>query len=155
MHHPVRPLLLLLCLAVAAQLPARTAEPQPAPVSELVAAARREVTRIDMATFEKISTAPGDALIIDVREPAEYADGHVPGAVNIPRGQIEFRIWPYIGYPDHTDPATAIYLYCNWGSRSILAARSLQQLGLTRVTAVDMRLEDWQGAGLPLTEPDF
>jgi rhodanese-related sulfurtransferase len=48
-----------------------------------------------------------------------------------------------------------LYLYCSWGSRSLLAARSLQQLGLSNVTAVDMRLADWLAAGYPVTEPDF
>jgi rhodanese-related sulfurtransferase len=113
------------------------------------------VTRIDMAAFSKISASPGTALVIDVREPGEYANGHIPGAINIPRGVIEFHIWPFIGTPEHPNLAAEVYLYCGWGSRSILAARSLQQLGLSRVVAVDMRLTDWQAAGYPLTEPDF
>jgi len=152
MNHPAR-ILLILFLPVSSLLLA--AGPQPAAVSELVAAARQEVTQIDMAAFRKISETPGNALIIDVRDSSEYANGHIPGAVSIPRGQIEFNIWPFVGYPEHPDMATEIYLYCSLGGRSILAARSLQHLGLSRVTAVDMRLEDWEAAGYPLTEPDF
>jgi len=147
--------LLALYLACTWPLPASAAEPQPAAVADLLATARQQVTRIDMAAFRKISESPGKALIIDVREPDEFAAGHIPGAVNIPRGQVEFRIWTYIGYPEHPDPAAELYLYCTWGSRSVLAARSLQQLGLSRVVAVDMRLADWQAAGYPLTEPEF
>jgi rhodanese-related sulfurtransferase len=147
--------LVVVSLALAAPILAVATEPQPAAVAELLARARQEVTHIDMAAFSKISMSPGAALLIDVREPDEFAAGHIPGAINIPRGLIEFRIWPYIGYPDHTNLATELYIYCGWGSRSLLAARSLQQLGLSRVIAVDMRLADWQAAGHPLTEPDF
>ena len=131
------------------------ADTQPAAVARLVAEARLQVTVVAMAAFRKISESPGEALIIDVREPDEFAAGHIEGAVNIPRGQIEFRIWPYLGFPEFPKPETALYLYCSLGSRSILAARSLQQLGLPRVFAVDMRLAEWQAAGYPLTEPDF
>jgi rhodanese-related sulfurtransferase len=144
---------LLLCCSTAFAAPAN--EPQPAAVAELLETARQQVTRIDMATFSRISAAPGRAVIIDVREPGEYAAGHIPGAINIPRGVIEFHIWPFIGTPEQPNLAAELYLYCSWGSRSLLAARSLQQLGLSNVTAVDMRLADWLAAGYPLTEPDF
>ena len=147
--------LLALYLACTCPLPAFAADTQPAAVAELVATARQQVTRIDMAAFRKISESPGEAIIIDVREPDEFAAGHIPGAINIPRGLVEFHIWPFVGYPEHPDLAAELYLYCGWGSRSILAARSLQQLGLSRVVAVDMRLADWQAAGYPLTEPEF
>jgi len=147
--------LLLLFLAGSGPLAGLAAEPQPAAVAELVAAARQQVTQIDMTAFSKISAAPGSALIIDVREPGEYATGHIPGAINIPRGVIEFHIWPFIGPPEHPNLEAELYFYCGWGSRSVLAARSLQQLGLSRAVAVDMRLTDWLEAGYPLTEPEF
>jgi rhodanese-related sulfurtransferase len=151
-HLHTLPLLFLTCSIPS---PALAAEPQPAAVTELVATARQQVTHIDMTAFRKIGEAPGHALVIDVREPGEYATGHIPGAINIPRGVIEFHIWPFIGPPEHPNLAAELYLYCGWGSRSVLAARSLQQLGLTRVVAVDMRLADWVAAGYPLTEPEF
>ncbi len=147
--------MLALFLTCTVPAPALATEPQPAAVTELVANARQQVTRIDMAAFSKIGAAPGQALIIDVREPGEYATGHIPGAINIPRGVIEFHIWPFIGPPGHSNLEAELYLYCGWGSRSVLAARSLQQLGLSRAVAVDMRLTDWLAAGYPLTEPEF
>jgi rhodanese-related sulfurtransferase len=147
--------LLALYLASSGPLLALADDPQPAAVAELLASARQKVTHIDMTAFSKIFESPGNALLIDVREPGEFAAGHIPGAINIPRGLIEFRIWPYIGYPGHPGLDAELYLYCGWGSRSLLAARSLQQLGLSRVIAVDMRLADWQAAGHPLTKPDY
>lgn len=147
--------LLALYLACICPLLAFAADTQPPAVAELVAAARQQVTLIDITAFRKISESPGEALIIDVREPDEFAAGHIPGAVNIPRGLVEFSIWPFIGYPEHPNLAAELYLYCGWGTRSILAARSLQQLGLSRAVAVDMRLADWQAAGYPLTDEEF
>ncbi len=136
---------------------AQGAGQQPAAVDELVARAKQQVTRIDMAAFKavlgRIAEHPQHALVIDVREPDEFNAGHIPGAINIPRGVIEFRIWSYLGYPERTAMDTELYLYCGWGSRSVLAASALQQLGLSRVVAVDMQLADWQAAGLPFTTP--
>ena len=54
-------------------------------------------------------------LLVDVREPGEYADGYIPGAVNLPRGVIELKIWPYVGFPDKTDLSRKITLYCGTG----------------------------------------
>ncbi len=51
-----------------------------------------------MALFKAV-VDEDEGLVIDVREPREYAMGHVPGAVNIPRGVLEFNIWKTMGYP--------------------------------------------------------
>ena len=146
-----------LCLALLVTPAAPGAGQQPAAVDELVARAKQRVTRIDMAAFKtalgRIAEHPQHALVVDVREPDEFNAGHIPGAINIPRGVIEFRIWSWLGYPERTGTDTELYLYCGWGSRSALAASALQQLGLSRVVAVDMQLADWQAAGLPFTTP--
>ncbi len=124
-------------------------------VTELVAEAKSQVKTIDMETFRKVIDGKAYDYIIDVREPNEFAAGHIPDAINIPRGVIEFRIWRLTGYPDSTDTSIRLYTYCKSGSRCALAARSLQALGFTNVTAVDMKLADWQAAGHPLTEPEL
>lgn len=130
------------------------AAPVPQIVNEMVAEAKAQVKTIDMQTFRKIVDSKAYDYIIDVRESNEYASGHIPGAINIPRGVIEFRIWALTGYPESTDTNIRLYTYCKTGSRCALAARSLQALGFTRVTAVDMKLADWQAAGHPLTAPE-
>jgi len=127
------------------------AQSYPPAVTRLIADARAHVKTIDMATF-KSALDRGDAgLLIDVREPEEYASGHIPRAINIPRGLIELSIWPHLGYPERFDPNARITLYCASGTRCVLAAQSLQGVGLTNVVAVDMRLADWAKAGYPIT----
>lgn len=89
-------------------------------------------------------------LLIDVREPQEFQAGHLPGAMNLPRGLVELRIWSLVGFPGALDLGRKMTLYCGSGVRCILAAKSLQDLGFTGVVAVDMRLADWAAAGYPL-----
>ena len=129
---------------------AAVAQDYPRAVNELVASAKAQVRTIDLAAFKSALDRNQAGLVIDVREPAEYAGGHVPGAINIPRGVIELRIWPHVGHPGNTDMNKKMTLYCASSVRCILAAKSLQDLGFTTVTAVDMKIGDWAKAGYPL-----
>jgi len=126
------------------------AQSYPQSVTDLVVQAKAQLATLDLAKFKAGFDASSLGLIIDVREPAEYAAGHVPGALNIPRGLIEFRIWPHVGFPDKLDLSAKITLYCGSGARAALAAKSLRDLKFTNVTAADMRFEDWTRAGYPL-----
>jgi rhodanese-related sulfurtransferase len=110
------------------------------------------VVRGDIANLNRIDPLLGEALIIDVREPQEFAAGHVPGAVNIPRGLVEFQIWKQVGFPAEPDTNRPVYLQCQNGNRASLAAQSLAELGFTNTTAVVMRFEEWQQAGHPLVK---
>ena len=93
--------------------------------------------------------SPGEAIIIDVREPHEFAASHVPGAVNIPRRVLEFQIWKHVGSPAAPQMAKPLYLQCQSGNRASLAAQSLAELGFTKTTAVVMSLDEWQQSGQP------
>ncbi len=105
-----------------------------------------------MADFKMAVDRKDVGVLVDVREPDEFADGHIAGAINVPRGLIEFTIWTHVGFPDKTDTGRKLTLYCKTGGRCALAAKSLQDLGFTNVTAVDMKLEDWVKAGYPLVK---
>ena len=143
----------LLAIVVGLLLPGlAVAQNYPRSVSELVANAKAQIKTIDMATFKAALDKNDLGLIADVREPEEYADGHIPGAINIPRGQIELRIWPHVGFPDNTNLSKKMTLYCGSGTRCALATKSLQDLGFSNVTAVDMKIEDWTTAGYPLVK---
>lgn len=123
----------------------------PAIVDEVVAKGTKDINVIDMEAFSKVVENKGDAVIIDVREPNEFAAGHVPGSINIPRGVAEFKIWKAVaGFPDKTNTGITIYTYCKLGGRAILTTKALKDLGFTNITAVDMKIADWIKAGHPI-----
>ncbi|WP_394696938.1 rhodanese-like domain-containing protein [Pseudoxanthomonas japonensis] len=121
-------------------------------VQELVAEARGRIEEI--APDRLVAQRSG--IVIDVREPAEYAQGHLPGAINLPRGVLEFQIHAHPAMACTTSEALAVpdrdvVLYCLTGGRSALAAESLQSLGFTRVRSLAGGLIAWRNAGHPLT----
>ncbi|HEX5544037.1 MAG TPA: rhodanese-like domain-containing protein [Nitrospira sp.] len=121
-------------------------------VNQDVEAAKKQVKTIGMEEYRKLVETPGTALIVDVREPHEYAAGHVPGVINIPRGMLESKIWSHVGSSGEPDMDRPLVLQCQSGKRASLAAQSLEALGFTRTTAVVMNLDDWQKAGHPFTK---
>ena len=131
-------------------LPSAFAQTLPPPVAQKVQAAQKQVKTIGIEDYRKVVESPGGTLIVDVREPQEYAAGHVPGAINIPRGVIEFKIWNHVGYPANTQMDQPIVLQCQSGNRASLAAQALTELGFTHTSAVVMSLDEWQKAGHPL-----
>jgi len=128
------------------------AQNYPPTVTQKVQAAQKQIKTIGMEEYRKVVESPGTALIVDVREPQEYAAGHVPGAINIPRGVLEFQIWKQVGFPTSTELDRPVILQCQSGNRASLAAQSLEELGFTRTTAVVMSLDDWQKAGNPIVK---
>lgn len=139
----------LISIALLIALPA-TAADWPPIVSERIAKAKAAVKQVDMAALKKAIDKKEDVLILDVREPSEYESGYVPGAINIPRGQLEMKIWKYVGYPDKIDTTRKIYVYCATSGRSALAAETLTKLGFANIFLVNMQLDDWKKAGYPL-----
>lgn len=97
--------------------------------------------------MEKIDN--GDMiLLIDVREPNEFNAGYIPGALNIPRGVLEFKIgnedfWEaeMLYMPEKNEE---LILYCRKGKRSILAVRTLEQLGFKNVKYLDDGWKKWE-----------
>lgn len=119
---------------------------------DLVADARQRIREVAPAAFHADA---GDAVLIDVREPAEFDTGHLPGAINIPRGVLEFQVDAHPAVANATDPALAhrerpLVLYCRTGGRAALAADSLQKLGFADVRSIAGGIEAWREAGLPV-----
>ena len=75
------------------QSPPPSMEMCPDVVKDLVLEARESVRLADMSAFQQTLDAEDYDLVVDVREPPEFAAGHIPGAVNIPRGFIEYLTW--------------------------------------------------------------
>jgi rhodanese-related sulfurtransferase len=121
----------------------------PPAVKQNGAVAQKPVRTIGMEDYRKIVEHPGEALIIDVREPQEYAAGHVPGAINIPRGVIDSQIWNHLGSSEKAGQERPIVLQCQSGRRATLAAQTLGELGFTQTSVVIMNLDDWKQSGNP------
>ncbi len=83
-------------------------------------------------------------VLLDVREKDEYRDGHLQEAVSVPRGFLELRIEQAI-----TDKATPIIAYCAGGTRSLLAAKQLKDMGYQKVFSMAGGYSAWKGAGYP------
>ncbi len=107
---------------------------------DLLAEARTAVNPVDAAAAEAL-LAQG-AVVLDVREPAEFDMGHLPGAVNVPRGVLEFRVGDH---PALTNPQADILLYCKNGGRSTLAAHTLKRMGFEQVKMLVGGFDGWSG----------
>lgn len=118
---------------------------------QLVAEANAAVESLPANEAVKIVGEPG-VLFVDVREPAELANsGTVKGAVNVPRGLLEFQADPES--PTHRtelSQAARLVLYCGSGARSALAAKTLRDMGLGSVTHVPGGFPALKDAGAPL-----
>ena len=96
-------------------------------------------------------------LLIDIREPAEFQRGHIPGAVHVPRGLLEFEIHGLVQrmQDDAVDAPEnqPIVLYCGTGGRSALAAETLATMGYRNVRSMSGGLVAWAHARLPVDVP--
>ena len=106
---------------------------------------RSKTPEIEVAALAEQLTK---VAVIDVREADEHAQGVIPGAQHIPRGFLELRIERAV--PDREAP---VVLYCQGGTRSLLAVRSLNELGYTNVKSLAGGFTGWKRAGLPWEQP--
>ena len=118
---------------------------------DAVASAKKATPVVTLEQFKAAIDDPA-ILIVDVREPGEYAAGHVRNAINIPLGVIEFKIWKTVGYPDKTNMEQKMYLYCKAGSRCALAAKALRDLGFTEAYRTDLKVKQWVESGNALVK---
>jgi rhodanese-related sulfurtransferase len=115
---------------------------------DLVLAAKSRIQEVPLADAEQ---AIRDAqVLIDVREADEYAAGHIPGAIHISRGMLEFRM---SGAPELAARDQAIVLYCKTSGRAALAAAALQEMGYLQVRSITGGFDAWVAAGKPVAKP--
>lgn len=96
-----------------------------------------EITPDDLPLGSPTST------LIDVREPEEYAVGHIPGAINLPQADLATRL-------DTISREQPIVMVCQGGYRSLRAAQFLRQVGLEQVSSLKGGTEAWRAAGRPI-----
>jgi len=112
--------------------------------ADLVAKAKAGIREIQPT---EASQQLGKSVIVDVREPEEYLAGHIPGAINIPRGLLEFRV---DAHPILCDRVCTIIMQCQSGGRSALATATMQKLGYKNVINLAGGFAAWKAAGLPV-----
>ena len=112
-------------------------------LKEMLAEARQVVPEEGPAALQRRMNSGEKVVVIDVRDPDEFRDGHIEGSANISRGFLEFRIGTAV-----TDPATPIVLYCQTGLRSVLAAKALRELGYATVINLQGGYQKWVQSGL-------
>ena len=113
---------------------------------KLVAEAKKNITEISP---EDAAAKLQDhaAVIVDVREKDEFDESHIPDAVHMSRGMVEFEVEDK--FPDRN---TTIICHCGGGGRSALAAESLQKMGYKNVRSMAGGFKAWKAAGLPTTK---
>jgi len=99
------------------------------------------ISRTELAAHLESGEAP---LVLDVRTPAEYRDGHVPGAVNVPHRELEDRL-PELDLP----PDREIVVYCEAGPRAAAAGETLREAGFSEVLHLEGHMRGWRRSDLP------
>ena len=117
---------------------------------DLVMAAKAQCREVPLADADAALAAAD--VVIDVREPDEYAAGHLPGAVNLPRGLLEFKL---SGSPQLDRRDLSVVLYCKTSGRAALSACSMQAMGYLNVVSIAGGYDAWVAAGKPVVQPSL
>ena len=123
----------------------------PTSLKEMLAAANNAVPRVPPAEVRAL-LGGANVLVVDVRDPGELQTGKLKGAVNVPRGMLEFRADPESPYHNAAfDRGKTVLVYCASGGRSALSGKTLKDLGYTAVYNIG-GFKELADAGLE-TEP--
>ena len=114
---------------------------------ELLAQAKSAIVEVEPAAVRD-RLDDGSATFLDVREPDEYEQGAIPGAVHVPRGNLEFQVEGRI-----PDKSRSLVVYCAGGARSALAAKTLGEIGYTDVVSMVGGFNRWKDEGLRWQAP--
>lgn len=125
----------------------------------LAAEAKAKIQQLTVQQLAALlQTSP--VRIIDVREPAEFASGYIPSAVNMPRGVLEMVLPQHPAVAQHNDAVVALtelaqqplYLICRSGARSALATESLQRMGFHELYSIEGGMQAWTDSGFPIRQ---
>lgn len=110
---------------------------------QLMEEARREVSEVSVQEVNDVLERNGSAsLVLDVREKEEYREGHLQGAMSLPRGFLEIKVETTV-----PDKSTPIIAYCAGGVRSLLAAKVMKEMGYQNVSSMAGGYTAWKTAG--------
>ncbi len=109
---------------------------------ELLARTKAEIQEVDTAGADALISADPSVIVLDVREPDEYEQGALPGAIHLPRGHLESQIENRLA--DHD---AKVVVYCAGGTRSAFAAKTLKELGYSDVVSMAGGFNKWKNEG--------
>jgi len=112
---------------------------------QMVQEARSQITEITVEQVKTDMDAGKEFVLLDVRCPEEYEAGHLPNAVNIPRGQMELMVARL--YPNKD---TEMVLYCRMGGGAALCTKTLMDMGYTNVKSCKGAFKAWGERGYPI-----
>ena len=112
---------------------------------QILKEAKSGITEVTVEQVKKDMDAGKEFVLLDVRDPDEYAAGHLPKAVNISRGKLEFMIGRL--YPNKD---TEMVLYCRTGARSALCTKTLMDMGYKNVKNFNGAFKAWGESGYPI-----
>jgi rhodanese-related sulfurtransferase len=137
----------IFALSMAGAALAQQAAPAGPPpiVKDMVAKAKASIQKVSAADVKAMIDKKDKVIYLDVRDPGEFAAGHLPGAINISRGTLEFNVFSKI-----QDQNAKIVVYCKTAGRSTLATKALNDLGYKNAVLMDAQFEDWIKAGYPV-----
>jgi rhodanese-related sulfurtransferase len=126
-------------------------------LQSMIQAAKSGATEIAPSEASEAMGSGAVGLIVDVREPHEFGEKHLPDAVNIPRGVLELRADPASPVADETlsgQQSGRVLVYCTKGpgARSLLAAQTLSGMGYENVEVLGGGLIAWEQEGLPVEQ---
>ncbi|MEJ7730558.1 MAG: molybdopterin-synthase adenylyltransferase MoeB [Polyangiaceae bacterium] len=120
----------------------------PTTYTDLMAETRKQVKTVTLEEIKRRLESKTPMVLLDVREKDEVRAGFIPGAVSIPRGFLEIQVEQKL-----TDKSAPIVVYCAGGTRSVLAARTLAELGYTNVESANPGFVRWKDLGYPQDLP--
>lgn len=108
---------------------------------DFIEEARQHIREIDVPEAKRL--VQQHVRVLDVREPEEYSSGHLPDAINLPRGVLEFKLGEIESLQDHKEP---LLVYCKTGGRCALATHTLQKMGYEQVYSLAGGIDAWDAA---------
>ncbi|WP_437767419.1 molybdopterin-synthase adenylyltransferase MoeB [Sorangium sp. So ce281] len=120
----------------------------PTTYSDLISYVRKSIRELSLTELKRRLDDKVPMVLLDVREKEEYRAGFIPGAISIPRGFLEIQVEQKL--PDKSAPIVA---YCAGGTRSALAAKTLQELGYTNVESANPGFSRWKDMAYPVEMP--
>ena len=112
---------------------------------QILGEAKSQITEVTVEQVKKDMDASKEFVLLDVRTSEEFKAGHLPKAVNIPRGTLEFLIGKH--YPQKD---VEIVVYCRTDARGALCAKTLSEMGYANVKNLKGAFQAWGEAGYPI-----